>query len=496
MPVQSSPPTVAVGATLASVAPGSVFSPGPFHAVVRMPRVNDQLFIIGAWSMQELHVTVVRDSGRVRLEGGQLPGARFGVELPDDVATAKAVEIDGTALNAEGAPRLRGGTSLYARATAGWPAIALFGMLAGIAAVAAILAIGIRSATAGWFAASLAMEALGDVPLLGAVRPPAIVNQPLHAVVVTLILATALGFARSYLGRAIVSGWWLLAALVTTVASAAYFAGADLWQDTFAFALPPPYATLLYISSTAVLAACGVRAVMAGRREAAWYVGAQAFSVLGIVAQTVALPIPADAVSNAAALIALTIGFTFTLRRRESERVDLEAAVRVDALTGLANRRTFDATLLDEWSRGKRAQTSLAAIMIDVDNFKRYNDRFGHPRGDEVLRLVGAAIASSVQRREDCAARYGGEEFVALLPGANLDAAREIAEHIRAAIEALAIPAPEGGSLTVSVGVAAIVPAAAVSPDRLIELADAALYAAKRNGRNRVETGELLELQA
>ncbi len=472
------------------MAPASVFSPGRFHTVVRIPQVKDRLFIVGPWSMQHLHVTVVRGARRVTLDGGDLAGARFGVELPEDVAAADAVEIDGTAVNGEGAPRLRAGTALYARATAGWPAIALFGMLAGIAAVAALLALGIRSATTAWFAASVAAEAFGDVPLLGAIRPPAVVNQPLHALVVALILATALGFARLYLGPKIVAGWWLWAAVITSAVTAAYVAGGDLWQDTFAFALPPLGETVLFLSSILVLAACGVRAVIAGRREAGWFVAAQAFSVLGIFAQTAALPIPADALSNGAALIALTIGFAFTLRRREAERVVLEVAVRVDGLTGLANRRTFDATLLDEWSRATRAQASLAAVMIDVDNFKRYNDRFGHPRGDEVLRLVGAALAATVQRREDCAARYGGEEFVALLPATGLDAAREIGEHIRAAIEALAIPAPEGGCVTVSVGVAALVPAGTLSPDRLIALADDALYAAKRNGRNRVETGE------
>jgi diguanylate cyclase (GGDEF)-like protein len=129
--------------------------------------------------------------------------------------------------------------------------------------------------------------------------------------------------------------------------------------------------------------------------------------------------------------------------------------------------------------------------MIDVDNFKRYNDRFGHPRGDDVLRLVGSALGATVQRREDCLARYGGEEFVALLPGMDLESARDVAELIRVAIEALGIPAAESGCVTVSVGVAALVPADAMPPTDLIVLADAALYAAKHNGRNRVEISEL-----
>ncbi len=486
------PPVAQVGSTLTVPAPASVFAPGRFHAVVRIPQVNDRLFIIGAWSMQSLRVTIVRDSGRTTLAGGLLPGARFGVELPDDVATARSVEVDGTAVNADGAPKLRAGTALYARVTASWPAIALFGMIAGIAATAGVIAAGIRSATAAWFAASLAAEAIGDVPLLGAIRPPAVVNQPLHGLVVTLILVSALGFARSYLGREIVSGWWFVAALATSGLTAAYFVGADLWQDTFALALPPPFAALVYVSSMIALAACGVRAVARGRREAGWYVGAQALSVLGIFAQVAGLPFPSDAASNGAAVVALTIGFAFTLRRRESERADLELAVRVDALTGLANRRTFDATLLDEWSRAERAHTRLAAIMIDVDEFKRYNDRYGHPRGDEALRRVGAAITAVVQRREDCAARYGGEEFVALLPGADLASARAMAENIRRAIEDLGIPAAgDGACLTVSLGAAALVPDGSLAPERLVELADAALYAAKRNGRNRVEIGDV-----
>ena len=491
--VTATPPPIAhVGTTLAEPAPASVFSPGRFHAVVRIPSVRDRLFIVGQWSMQELHVTIVRNSGRTELTGAQLPGARFGVELPDDVAAARAVEIDGTVVNAGGAPRLRAGTALYARAAESWPAIALFGMLAGVAAIVAVLAVGTRSRTAAWFAALLAAEATGSLPLLGAVRPPALVNQPLHGIVVTLIIIASLGFARAYFGRALVSGWWLVAAVATSAVTAAYFIGGDLWQDTFVFGLSPWYESLLDFSSLAVFAAIGVRAMMTGRREAIWYVAAQVFSALGFVAQAAALPIPGDALSNAAEVIALTIGFAFTLRRREKERIGLEVAVRVDALTGLANRRSFDATLLSEWSRAERAQTQLAAIMIDVDDFKRYNDRFGHPRGDDVLRLVATTIATVVQRREDCAARYGGEEFVALLPGAELDGAVAIAEHIRIAVEALAIPAAgDTGYVTVSLGVAVLVPDLALSPEDLIVLADAALYAAKRNGRNRVEVGEL-----
>ena len=161
----------------------------------------------------------------------------------------------------------------------------------------------------------------------------------------------------------------------------------------------------------------------------------------------------------------------------------------LDAVTGLPNRRRFNEAADEEWRRARRAGTSLALVLADVDAFKPYNDQLGHLKGDECLAAVGAVLGASIGRAGDLAARYGGEEFVVLLPGADRDAAHRVAEHIRAAIESLAIahPAsPVGPVITVSLGVAACVPDDERGLESLIAEADDALYAAKRDGRNRV----------
>lgn len=161
----------------------------------------------------------------------------------------------------------------------------------------------------------------------------------------------------------------------------------------------------------------------------------------------------------------------------------------VDALTGLSNRRRMDETLETEWRRAERAGSSLAVVMADIDAFKAYNDTLGHPEGDKCLVKVAEVIRQAVGRAGDLAARYGGEEFVILMPGAEIAAAKEFAERLRQACEACAIPhpaSPAGKVVTISLGVAACRPDAQGSAAELMALADAALYRAKQEGRNRV----------
>lgn len=176
--------------------------------------------------------------------------------------------------------------------------------------------------------------------------------------------------------------------------------------------------------------------------------------------------------------------------------LELEAANRkledlssTDALTGLANRRRFDAVWELEWQRALRQGFALAVAMIDVDHFKDYNDRYGHQAGDDCLRRLAQVLAAASQRSGELAARYGGEEFVVILPGVTLEDAMSNAERIRSAVQALnivnAVDIP-AGMLTVSIGVACRVPTAHDSPASLLRAADAALYEAKHQGRNRV----------
>jgi len=161
-----------------------------------------------------------------------------------------------------------------------------------------------------------------------------------------------------------------------------------------------------------------------------------------------------------------------------------------DALTDVGNRRFFDLTLRAEWARAARRGGSIGLLMIDVDHFKEYNDHYGHPAGDAVLRQIARIVGDSVRRGGELVARYGGEEFALLLPGADLEAALAVAERCRqqvidAKIEHRA--STTSAWLGVSIGVASQVASPAVDCGVLVEIADAALYRAKRCGRGRIE---------
>ena len=170
----------------------------------------------------------------------------------------------------------------------------------------------------------------------------------------------------------------------------------------------------------------------------------------------------------------------------------LRNVARIDGLTGVANRLAFDEALDREWRRGARENTALSLLMIDVDHFKKYNDSLGHLAGDEVLRRVAACLASVVRRGADLVCRYGGEEFAVILPQTEMASAIDIAEKLRAAVAACAIPHPDspiGPWLSVSIGVSSSVvegqKAEHCGPTDLFKAADAALYDAKHAGRNR-----------
>jgi diguanylate cyclase (GGDEF)-like protein len=178
------------------------------------------------------------------------------------------------------------------------------------------------------------------------------------------------------------------------------------------------------------------------------------------------------------------------LREREDElrsaNERLSDLASKDALTGIANRRGFDEQCAAEWNRAKRAGEPLALLVIDVDHFKRFNDRYGHLAGDACLQRVAASISGIARRAGDLAARTGGEEFALLLPATDLDQAAKIAESVRLEVEAMNIAhksSPEA-RVTVSVGAAASRADRGGSMLSLIDSADAALYRAKRAGRN------------
>lgn len=182
-------------------------------------------------------------------------------------------------------------------------------------------------------------------------------------------------------------------------------------------------------------------------------------------------------------------------RQALQRRLEFEAAT--DALTGLANRRAFDDTLEREWARAVRNDTELSLILLDVDHFKAFNDRYGHHAGDACLRDVAMAVQEVVRRPGDLAARYGGEEIAVILPRTPAAGAARVAEALRRAIVDLGIAHADSacGVLTVSIGAATAAGPVGLTiamPAGLLIGADGALYRSKNNGRNRVETVTLL----
>lgn len=162
----------------------------------------------------------------------------------------------------------------------------------------------------------------------------------------------------------------------------------------------------------------------------------------------------------------------------------------LDGLTGIANRRRFDDTMAREWRRCARSHLPLSLVILDVDHFKAYNDHYGHQAGDECLRVVAEVLSDHVRRPSDLVARYGGEEFVCLLPETYGVGATRVAEGFRAGVAERRIPhvqSPVAPYVTISLGVATVIPSPDGTPEQLAEMADQLLYRAKRTGRNRVQ---------
>lgn len=179
-----------------------------------------------------------------------------------------------------------------------------------------------------------------------------------------------------------------------------------------------------------------------------------------------------------------------TLRDVTDEKraqVALEQLATRDSLTGLANRRCFDDTLSAEWQRALRNQQPLSLLMVDVDNFKQYNDAYGHLGGDECLQRIAGAVSSEM-RANDLVARYGGEEFAVILPNQSLKGAAIVAERIRCRVEQLRLPnlGSKQHVVTVSIGAATALASPETDASQLVATADSALYRAKHMGRNRI----------
>jgi diguanylate cyclase (GGDEF)-like protein len=210
-----------------------------------------------------------------------------------------------------------------------------------------------------------------------------------------------------------------------------------------------------------------------------------------------------EGVGGAAVVVAVLAAANMGLAMVRAHRLArqnkaLTRLTQLDALTGLGNRRCFDDALASAWADCTARQSPLTLIIFDVDHFKKFNDSQGHQAGDACLRQVAAAVAPCTRGLTDTAARYGGEEFAIILPDAPLEAGRAVAERARQAVADRAIPHPAAGPpgiVTVSLGVATMVPTAGSAPASLIEQADQGVYAAKRAGRNRVGEAAGTELK-
>ncbi|MCF8168267.1 MAG: diguanylate cyclase [Rhodoferax sp.] len=185
-------------------------------------------------------------------------------------------------------------------------------------------------------------------------------------------------------------------------------------------------------------------------------------------------------------ILMLSIGFVLMSKDRADDMNRVLATQ--DDLTGLANRRRLNEVFFNEWARSQRSGHPLALAMIDIDQFKNYNDHYGHQAGDLCLKSVAQVIQSAAGRAGDLAARYGGEEFVLILPDTDAKAAHRLAEGLRAAVQGMSLvhAKSSGGTVSVSIGVAALEDGCYADADALLQAADQALYRAKNGGRNQV----------
>lgn len=177
------------------------------------------------------------------------------------------------------------------------------------------------------------------------------------------------------------------------------------------------------------------------------------------------------------------------MTEQKNAQAALQNLAAHDGLTGIANRRAFDERLAVEWSRAAREQQPVSLLLLDIDFFKYYNDNYGHQQGDECLRRVASAMSAAVFRAADLPARYGGEEFVVLMPNTAVSGAKAVAQRICAQISDLRLPhahSDVADHITASIGVATLCPGPGELANQLVAAADAALYAAKNAGRNRV----------
>ena len=329
--------------------------------------------------------------------------------------------------------------------------------------------------------------------------------EPVLKILVALFVLTPIALAVDYQG--LVRGSTLLQAvtlvlILATGVYAAYQRQRSAYFFVAAFAAPLFGAVLMLLRNVGLLPThfLTVNAMQIGSAVEMLLLAlalADRFNVLRREKETA----QTEALRAEHRLVASLKSSELVLEQRVAERTGqlqilnakLETLSSTDALTGIANRRRFDAVLAQEWSRSARLEQPLAVALVDVDWFKNYNDHYGHQAGDACLQSIAQCLAATICRSGDLVARYGGEEFVFIAPNTDASSSLGMASKVCEAIAALALP-HQTGHVTVSIGVASLVPAERDTPGHLLKNADSALYQAKAQGRNRAVGSDGLAL--
>ncbi|HEY0395099.1 MAG TPA: GGDEF domain-containing protein [Candidatus Elarobacter sp.] len=478
--------------------PASLLRPSVLRATFRAPRIGTALYVGTPWYVRDLSVTLIGPGARhERIAAApDLPGHMLGLRLPSDAWQADRIELEATTVSTAAPPYLLPAEQLAAIAWRTWWYATLFGFFAALALAGIALSAALRSRTSVAFTLTMGAQAGLMLPWLGLMRPAPEISQPLHAALQWAVYAALASFVLAFLRSVRVPRWAPIAVFALVIANGIAVAGGDVLQDMW---FVPDIATqalvvaldlaLVVLAVVAVRAGVrGARLLLAGTLTGALTFAAGAFPIFPD-AFARAAPLPGAAIE--ALLLALALGAHLT--RRETERPRLAApGEHVDGLTELANRTAADHRLAVAWDAAAHAQSPLAALLVDADHFRRYNEEYGHVAGDDALRRIANALARAAARQEDCVARYDGDAFVLLLPGTDLSGAQRVAQTALSAIARLDMP--HGGApskrLSVSIGIASLVPAADLKSTELLRRASTALYIAKTMGRNRAVADE------
>jgi diguanylate cyclase (GGDEF)-like protein len=489
---EPAPPMAAIGAPLPGEAErASLVRPSTFVAIFRVPRADTVLYVAARLYVHDLAVVVVGPGTERRtfIATDDLPGHMLGVQLPTDAWAADRLELRATTVSNLGAPYLLAAEDVAAIGWRTWSYDVLFGIFAAMASVFGALAL-IRRRLIGWYAAAMAGEAGLFISYLGVERPPPEISQPLNVVWQALVFAGLTGFALAYVRRAHLPRAVTLAAWLLVLVTVSLLAGLAVLQDFWPIGDGVEQALIGALMLFNV--ALGVVAIRR-RIDGAWFFFAGTVAAAGGFGATFlpgALGTPLhDAANVGGALEALLLALAIVAPPR-GDGARIGSRYDVDGLTGIANRAVLDARLGKSGVDRRNGGRIAAAVLLDVDRFRAYNDTYGHAAGDDALRRIAAVVAQS-SGPGDLAGRYDDDRFLVLLGDADLTAAKRAGAELAGAIAALGIAhgAVPSKRLSVSVGVASIVVRDG-DPMELIRRVTAALYLAKTMGRNRVVADE------